>query len=142
MKLLPDAADYTAYRPGSHDVTDLMLDGRIDAAPAECHPGSRGFVNATMHVVFGLTRGPAAPGREAQVPYLVTIAEGENILDQQEYVLAVRFPPNRENLAATGDKIELAFPVTPAKQASAYTIYVGFRLTPDQLALNRSRGQR
>jgi hypothetical protein len=142
MRLLPDAADYSAYRPGGHDVVDIVLDGRITAAPAECHPGGKGQVRAKMSVAFDLMRGPAASGRETSVPYMVTVVDGDHILDQKAYVLPVKFPPNTDRVTLSGDEIELAFPVTPDKQASAYTIYVSFRLTPDQLALNRQRGPR
>jgi hypothetical protein len=31
----------------------------------------------------------------------------------------------------------MEFPVTPEKSAAAYTIYVGIRLTPEQLQYNR-----
>ena len=142
MRLLRDAADYSAYRAGGQDVTDLVLDGRITAAPASCRPGSKGQVRAKMTVAFTLTRGPAASGRETSVPYLVTVVDGERILDQKDFVLPVKFPPNTDRVALSGEEIELSFPVAPDKQASAYTIYVGFRLTPDQLALNRQRGPR
>ena len=40
---------------------------------------------------------------------------------------------------ASGDPIDLVLPVTPKKSAAAYQIYVGFRLTPEQLAYNRHR---
>ncbi len=142
MKLLRDAADYSAYTAGGHDVTNLVVEGHITAAPADCRPGGTGVVRATMRVAFSMIRGPAAAGREIGVPYLVTVTEGEHILDQKDFVLAVKFPSNVDRIGLTGAPIELSFPVSADKQASVYSIYVGFRLTPEQLSGNRSRGIR
>ena len=39
-----------------------------------------------------LTRGPAMPGRETDVPVFVAVTEGETILDKRVYLMHVDVP--------------------------------------------------
>ena len=63
--------------------------------------------------------------------------EAEKILDQQDYPMFVSFPPNVDRVGIESQEITLNFPVSAKKQANAYQIYVGFRLSPEELAYNR-----
>ena len=47
-----------------------------------------------------------------------------------------------DRVTVSGQDVTMNFPVTPQKSAAAYKIYVGFRLTPEELAFNRRRGTR
>jgi hypothetical protein len=95
-----------------------------------------------VQVKASVTRGPAASGRQANLGYVITVVEGAQIIDQQDYAIATAFPPNVDRIDISGPPITLLFPVSAQKQASAYKIYVGLRLTPDELAENRKRGPR
>jgi hypothetical protein len=139
LALLPDAADITRFAPTGHDITDLVLTGRITAVPARCKADGRDKVAAELTLAADLTRGPAARTQTADVPYFVTVLEGSRVLDQQDYVLRAEFRGNTDRISANGDPIDLVLPVTPKKSAAAYQIFVGFRLTPEQLAYNRHR---
>lgn len=138
LKMLPDASDLTRVRGNGGDLLDQVLQARILAVPASCTRGAKGVVDATLHVVMDAARGPAASGRKAELPYLVTVMKGDRILDQKAYVIDAIFPGNADRLTLTGEDVNMAFPVTAEQPASTYTIYVSFRLTADELAYNRS----
>jgi len=142
LALLRDAADLTRYDSVGRDLSDLVLDGRITAVPARCERGKPGIVKATLDVSFDITRGPAAHAQRLDVPYFVAVTEGDHVLDEQDYRLAVALPPNVDRTQVSSDDIVLNLPVTRKKSAAAYQVYVGFRLTPDELAINRQRGPR
>ncbi len=142
LALLKDGADLTRFSPRGHDVTDLVLDGRLVAVPAECEPGSRGHVAASLRVTMSLARGPAAQGRDMDVAYFVAVARDGHIVDKQDYVIRASFPPNVNQITVTGDPVAMSFPADAAHPASAYQIFVSFQLTPDELAMNRGRGPR
>lgn len=143
LAVLRDAADLTRYARADRDLSDLTLDARITAVPAKCERGEPGKVKATLTVAVEVTRGPAATtGRRAEVPYFVAVTEGSRVLDKQDYALGVTFPPNVDRVSVTGNDVILQLPVSKTKSAAAYSIYVGFRLTPEELALNRQRGPR
>lgn len=140
--LLDDAADITRYNGTGRDVTDVILDGRISAVPADCRREGNTIVQVKLNVKATLTRGPASTSRVASVPYFISVLEGDKILDEQDYKFVAAFPPNVDKVTVTGEDIVLRLPVTPEKNASAYRYYIGFRLTPDELAVNRKRGMR
>ncbi len=142
LGLLRDAVDITRFRPGGQDVTDMLLDGRITAVPAECSAGGRGITRARLSVTMQLDRGPAAKSPQVAVPYFVAVTDGDRVLDEQDFAIRTSFATNIDRVTVTGQEITLNIPVTPQKSAAAYKIYVGFRLGPDELALNRRRGAR
>jgi hypothetical protein len=142
LALLKDGADLTQFSPRGHDVTDMVLDGRLVAVPADCEQGSRGHVAASLRVTMSLTLGPAAPTREMNVPYFVAVMHDGKIVDKQDYAMRASFPPNVNQITVTGDPVQMSFPADAAHPASAYQIFVSFQLTPDQLAMNRGRGRR
>ncbi len=137
LQLLGDAGDLANFNARGQDVTDLLVSARITAIPAECGPGGRGKTAATLHVQMRVQRGPALPGRVARIPFFITIMDGDTVLQQQDYVANVEFPANVDTVTVDSNEINMNFPVTPEKSAAAYTIYVGFRLTPQQLEYNR-----
>ncbi len=140
LSLLRDAADVTRYAGAGRDLRDLALQARISAVPATCTwADNRTQVRATLQVTFDLTRGPAAISRRAELPYFVAVTQGERVLDEQDYTLAAAFPPNIDHAPFPGQKVDLLLPVSRASSAAVYQIYVGFRLTPQELAANRQR---
>ena len=140
--IVRDAADLTRYRGAGRDLTDAVLDARITGLGGSCRSDGAGFVSTAVSVGIELTRGPAAPGRQAELAYFVAVLDGEQILDKQVFNLRAEFPPNNDRLRLTGDNVVLRLPVTGTKAADAYRIQVGFQLTPPELEVNRQRGQR
>ncbi len=142
VALLGDATDITRYKGTGKDITDLLLDGRITGVPAQCRYGDRGTVTADVAVRATVSRGPASNLKQASLAAVVTVMDGETILDQQDVPLVANFPSNVDTVTASSEAVRLHVPNTPEKSAANYKIYVGFRLTPQELALNRARGPR
>ena len=147
ISFLNDAADLTRFKAGGQDVTDMLLDGKLTRVLGQCAPGDKAgdqsTVKATMKVVLDLTRGPASgTDRTATVTFFVAAAEGDHVLDEQDYGLRVTFPANTDHGTFSSDDIVLNFPVSKEKSAAAYHVFVGFRLSPAELAFNRQRGAR
>lgn len=142
LSLLPDAADLTRYRSAGQDITDLEVDARITAVPAKCSQDEPGRVTAVLRVAMTVQRGPAATGNRVALPYFVAVTDGGRVLDKQDYTMLAEFPTNINQAVPTGEDVQLVLPVTQAKSAAAYSIYVGYVLTPEELALNRKRGPR
>lgn len=142
LALLPDAADLTRYSAAGQDITDLVVDARITAVPATCSQDKDGEVNATLRVNMAVSRGPAATSRQFGLPYFIAVTQGDRVLDKQDYTMPVEFAANANQAVPSGQPIDLVLPVTREKSAAAYSIFVGYVLSPDELALNRKRGAR
>jgi len=139
LKVIRDAADLSRSRGQGTDVTDRIVDARITGVAGACKDGSKGAINTPLTVTFQATRGPAAEGRTVALPYLVTVVRGGEIIDQQAYTINAAFPPNVDSMSVPGDEVFLVFPASQNGSAADYTIYVSFRLTPEELAYNRRK---
>ncbi len=143
-KRLGDASQITLYRPGAagQDITDLVLQGSIVDVSGVCKDGdAKSTVQADTSVTFRFVRGPAMAGRTLDVPFLMTVALGDQIRDQAAFRMQVSFPSNVDTVTLTSDPVHMVFPVTKTTNAASYTIYAAFRLTPEQLEYNRQHGQ-
>jgi hypothetical protein len=139
LALLPDAADVTRFDGHGMDVTNLIVRASMTAVPAVCAKGDKdGTVKATLHVNADFTRGPAAAAGLPPVAYFVALMQGRTVLREQDFAFSPTFGANVDFASVHGDDIELVVPVGKAKSAAAYRIYVGFRLSPEELAYNRT----
>ena len=140
---LGDAANLDIYRSsgapgGRHDLTDLVLHGRLVGVRGTCKPGDRKNQLATTTVMtVELTRGPGMQGRDADAAVFLAVTESDTILDKRIYPLHVTFPPNVDRLVLSSGEQSLILPISPTKSGAAYAILVGFQLTPDQQEQNR-----
>jgi hypothetical protein len=138
LELLRDASEISRFAgPGAHDASQLVLTARIVAVPANCENGEPGHVKATLHVQANVLRGPAARSDSAALPYFVAVMEGPRVLQEQDFTLPVTFRSNADRADATGTDLELTLPVSKTKSAAAYRLFVGFRLSAEELAYNR-----
>ncbi|HET6308506.1 MAG TPA: hypothetical protein VFG12_15055 [Rhodopila sp.] len=143
--LLPSLADVTRYAgPGpTHDVTDLVFQGRVIAVNGSCEAGDDPKVlPAKVQVSISVRRGPAMKGREADVPVFLAVTEGETVRDKKVFPLHIAFPPNVEQFTITSPEIDLNLPVSAKKSGLAYGVIAGFQLTPEELAANRQASVR
>jgi hypothetical protein len=142
-RLIPALADVTRYRgPGpTHDVTDLILQARVTAVNGSCSAGDdTSKLPTKVQVSISIQRGPAMPGREADVPVFLAVTEGDTVRDKKVFRLHLAFPPNVDRMSITSPEIDLDLPVSPGRSGAAYSVIAGFQLTPDELAANRRAG--
>ena len=143
--LLPaDVADLTRYAPGAApDLSTTELDARIAGVDGNCRRGRRDrTVEASVSLRMQVDRGPAAPGRGAQIPWFVAIVDGDQVLSRQRFVLPVTFAANTTRSALSTQSVDVSFPVGEGRRVQDMRIMVGFALTPEEVALNRRRGPR
>ena len=127
--VLPGAGDLTLYRPGGgHDLTDVQIGGSVLGASGSCADGDTPrTVDATLSLNMRFQRGPAAPTRQANIPYFVAVARGEDILAKQVRTVRVDFPPNVDAVTVSTNKLLLTLPVGPDRSAAGYQVWVGFQ---------------
>lgn len=142
-RLIPALADITRNSgPGpTHDITDLVLQGRVVAVNGSCSEGETATaLPAKVQVSMSFQRGPAMAGREADVPVFLAVTEGNTVRDKKVYPLHLVFPPNVDQMTVTTPEIDMDLPVSSDKTGAAYSIIAGFQLTPAELAANRQAG--
>lgn len=141
--MVQNLADVTRYRSdASHDITDMVVQGRIIAIGGECRFTEKGSqtVETSVTVSAEFLRGPAMQGRTATVAVFIAVTEGNTVIDKQVIDFPVEFPPNVDRVALQSQKVRLTLPTTRTKSPAAFAIIGGFQLTPAELATNKQRG--
>lgn len=133
----PGADTIALFGPGGHAAKDVMVGGKISDLQAKCVPEKVG-VAVNAEIQFYAERA-SMDIKDATFPYFVAL------LDPQEHVVleeAFQFPfpflPGKSYRRLPAEKITVHVPVKKEGEGGAYTVVVGFQLTPDQLAFNRT----
>jgi len=135
-----DAASLTRFDGTGRDLTDVLFEAEIAQIASACEY-DEGVVDVTVQVQFVAQRGPADQQRRGDFAYFVAIADGEQtILARESFDAMIEFPGNRTR-AGVVEELEQHIPLRADEPGAGYVIYVGFELTPDELAYNRQRSR-
>ncbi len=139
--ILAEAGDLSRFRDAGRDLTDLTLSARIQAIGGSCRPTSersRDQLDTRFSVAITAMRGPASPARTADIPWFVALMEGGEVIAKQSFTLRVNFPANQDQVSVTTPESTTILNLAPGKTGAAYQLMVGFQLSPEELAYNRS----
>ncbi len=147
ITILADGADMTRYLPGPvRDLTAMVLDARISGFDAVCDyaASDRRAIEVRISPRFYAERGPAAVGRTGELPWFVamTDAADQDVLDRQSFITRFSFPAGTGRTTVNTQDARLRLPIGDGVAATSYVVRLSFQLTPEELALNRSRGPR
>ncbi len=136
--------DFTRYRAGGSDLTDMVMQGRLSRPSGKCEWGDKKAlkVDVTANLRAEFSRGPAMPAAIIEVPVFLAVTDGKAVLDKTVFTVPVSFPANVDRVVLTSPDVRLALPTTVDKSPAAFTIVAGFQLTPEELAANRHRDAR
>ena len=145
IQLLKGTDIVTAFRSGvGRDITDIRYEGEIRGFEGNCeYIGKKGIyskVKLTLKVDFKITRGTATQGRSLGFRYFIAIPEFyPEPSGHQTFSVNVKFPENRNTLRIFDKEIEILIPLKGSRKGPETEIYIGFKLTPDQLKFNRQK---
>jgi hypothetical protein len=129
-----DAERLTRFEGTGRDLTDTLFEAQVGQITGSCGV-DEGAIDMTMQVQFVATRGPADRSRQGDFGYFVAIVDsGGAVLARQAFDSSFEFV---EGKSRTGVVEELEQRIPASSGAPPYTIYVGFQLSPEELAFNR-----
>lgn len=132
-----DVSRVTRFVPGGHDLTDVAFEAIVGQLGGTCS-ASDGQVVVDLTVQFVAGRGPADTTRQAPFTYFVAIVDkSDNVLARQEFQTAVPFPGNQTRNSVV-EELEQDIPMANPLQGNQYRVFVGFVLTPEEIAYNRA----
>lgn len=141
VAILGDAQKGTLYRPGpGRDLTDVAYEYELLDFTGTCKYEDKNYnsVTVTFLLQVAATRGPAAEGREAKVPYFVAVVgKDQQVLVRQNFTATVPFPQGRRRVAV-GEELEQNIPLNGLSSREV-EVLIGLELTPEQLEGNRRR---
>lgn len=121
------------------DLTDVRFDAQFASLSAICNFEDDALV---MDIAFQViaTRGPANKDNQAAVTYFLAIADQTGaVIAKQTFDNVLPFRGNLRRVAIK-DEFEPTIPYpSDQKILNKYRVLIGFQLTTEQLAYNRSR---
>ena len=130
----------TVARFDGHGTAYVNLADRasLGGLKSDCNIDSSG-VSVTVSLSTLAELGPMAPGRTVDFPYFVAVTDSrDKVVAKRVFPNTVTFKPN-ENRAGTQDTVTERIPLADPKQADRYHVIVGFQLSADELAFNRTQ---
>ena len=133
---LADASRQTRFVGQGHDLTDVEFEAAIDNPVMACRYRD-GAVESLVTLNIAAARGPADDDRQVRVTYVVIVsARDRQGLWREEFGVDFEFEGNQTRLVAV-EEVESRIPLAEGKTGADYEIYLGLRLTPEELRYNR-----
>ena len=145
-RVIAEAANLVKFRPGAgHDLTDVNFDGKIVDARLGCSSfvdkkTLKGTQEVELVLIIQARRGPANRNRKAKFPYIVRIVDSSDyskILWAEDFTVSVNFPGNKTTVLFRTEPIDLTLEISERWTNLNYTLFMGFKLTRDELKFNR-----
>jgi hypothetical protein len=136
LRMLKDADRLVRFVGTGRDLTDVEYEAAIRMPFLSCDYDDD-EIDSVLTVNLVALRGPADDDRLARIAYFVAIVDQENrVLTRQEFDVEIPFEGNRTQVVAT-EEVEQHIPLRPEESGADYRIFVGLRLTPDELRYNQ-----
>jgi hypothetical protein len=140
---LYDAHRVVEMREGEVAYGNVGFTGEILAVRSLCSYYGERPILANLELDMGFGRGPAASGNQHTYEFFVAVTRRDvAVIEKQVFPVTVRFRPGEDRVYRTETIDAIQIPRANAETSGVnFEIIVGFELTADQLAFNRS-GQR
>lgn len=133
-----DAATLTRFAGVGRDLTDVAFEAELGPFYGSCGY-DEGEIDVELNVQIIASRGPADQARRADFRYFVAIARlDQTVLARAEFDSYIEFPGNQVR-AGIVEELAQQIPIQSGERGDHYIIYVGFVLTPEELAFNRAQ---
>jgi len=135
----PDAARVALFAPGGNTARDVTVLARIESADNQCTREGEHGIKIGTEVNFRADRSRPTI-QNASVPYFIAVVDAQrNVVAQESFQLPIKFLPAESYRVLPAEKITTHLPLRTTTAGAAFTLIVGFQLTPEQLAFNRSQ---
>lgn len=137
--ILEDPSQIVRFKPDSEkDPGDLLFHTRIKTFAGECEFDEK-EIALDLRISMETLRGPANKKGEAKFTYFVAVlGTDKKILVRQRFPLLVKFERTEMKMDFT-EAVTVYIPRRKGDSTSDYLVYLGYEMTPAELAYNRRR---
>lgn len=142
--VLDDAAEITRFKyGGQRDVSDIEFQGRISRIDFDCKkPENKEVVIGKATIYFEFERGMTTTiDRQFFKLFMALSVNDETIIDKSEIMLDVQFKEGSRKTTTSKVVKNIRVPTDGEIGSEFHKIYVGFQLSPAEVAYNRTRNQ-
>lgn len=125
---------------GSERHENVGFTGAVEGVKGFCRYVGTNPITMEIEIKFAFGKGPKADGKTHNFPYFVSVARRDrSVLAKEYYNLNVTFPEGSDIVRLTESVPGIVIPrANETVSGSNFEVIVGFELTPEQLAYNRS----
>ncbi len=138
--ILDGPGELVRFAPGSPgNPGDVLFRTKMKSISGLCDIDQKKGVDMELQIAMEAARGPANANGEAQFAYFVAILDGDKtVLTRTKFPMIARFQRQETSLDFT-ESVTVTIPLKKDTQAKDYIVYLGFEMTPEELAYNRKR---
>jgi len=137
VAVLEQGSTLTAFLPGRTDIAAQITHAQITGVAGSCTlEKKKHLLQVVFEAGFAATNGPANTSSTLDLPYLVSLSQGDTIVSVTNNVIPLKFDGNESTATATSKPFKYDLPNVP--ETAGLDILVSFHLTPDQLAYNNA----
>jgi len=132
VAVLQQTSQLDAFLPNRSDVAGQVTEALVTGVAGTCvlEP-KKGLLRVTFRIGFDATNGPANHFAPLELPYFVSVVDGEQIASKSLYKIPLSFAGNLSTAAAVSPAMTVELPNVP--ESAQVQVLVGFQLTPEQL---------
>jgi len=135
LRLLKDTDRLVKFVGTGRDLTDVEYEAALREPFLSCEYDDDA-IESVLTVNLVALRGPADDDRVARITYFVAIVDNQDRVTKEEFEVEIPFEGNRTQVVAT-EEVEQHIPLGPEETGNDYRVFVGLRLTPDELRYNQ-----
>ena len=137
--ILDDPSQILRFKPDTgKGPGDLLFHTQIKTFSGECEFDEK-EIALDLRIAMEALRGPANAKGEAEFTYFVAVLGlDKKILVRQKFPLIVKFDGNETNMNFT-EAVTVYIPRRKNDSTADYLVYLGYEMTPEELAYNRRR---
>ena len=137
--ILDGPGELVRFAPGSAGGPgDMLFRAKMKAISGLCDADKKG-VDMELQISMEAVRGPANAKGEAQFAYFVAILDRDKkVLTRTKFPMIARFQ-RQETTLNFSEAVTVTIPQKKDLLPKDYIVYLGFEMTPEELAYNRKR---
>ena len=140
--VLDEPSDLTRFsETAASGISGILFRASLELIESFCQIGTK-TVDFTVTTEVKVARGPAnTKGRANLVYFIAVLDDKKNVVFRTRFPLIVKFR-KRESRVAFSEDFTLRIDVRQDLEPADYLIYLGFEMTPSELAFSRKRRRR
>lgn len=137
--ILDGPGELVRFAPGTGGGPgDVLFRTKMKSISGLCEVDEKG-VDMELQVAMEAARGPANAKGEAQFAYFVAILDyDKTVLTRTKFPMIAKFQRQETKLDFT-EGVTVTIPMKEGAAPKDYIVYLGFEMTPEELAYNRKR---
>lgn len=131
--ILHETQTVTVFLPGRDDIAAQVTTAKMDGLTGACTlKKDKNALQVKFTVNFAANNGPANAGQPITLPWFVAITKGNQIIEERDYSVTMKFNGNMSVAVATSKPVKIDLSDQP--DSADIEILTGFKMSKAQLA--------